>query len=43
MFFTRNNFYRLKYKEDDTGVNRLQLYRATLSEDGTWDEIHKVS
>lgn len=42
MFFTRNNFYRLKYKEDDTGVNRLQLYRATLSEDGTWNEIHKV-
>ncbi|MFC0605275.1 OmpA family protein [Winogradskyella pulchriflava] len=42
MFFTRNNFFRLKYKEDDTGINRLQLYRATLSEDGTWDEIHKV-
>ncbi len=42
MFFTRNNFYRLKYKEDETGINRLQLYRATLSEDGTWDEIHKV-
>jgi len=42
MFFTRNNFYRLKYKEDGTGVNRLQLYRATLSEDGIWDEIHKV-
>ncbi|GAB4167217.1 MAG: OmpA family protein [Winogradskyella sp.] len=42
MFFTRNNFFRLKYKEDGTGVNRLQLYRATLSEDGTWDEIHKI-
>jgi outer membrane protein OmpA-like peptidoglycan-associated protein len=42
VFFTRNNFYRLKYKEDDNGVNRLQLYRATRSEDGTWDEIHKV-
>ncbi|MCB0399576.1 MAG: OmpA family protein [Winogradskyella sp.] len=42
MFFTRNNFFRLKYKEDGTGINRLQLYRATLSEDGTWDEIHKV-
>ncbi|WP_111683747.1 OmpA family protein [Winogradskyella tangerina] len=42
MFFTRNNFFRLKYKEDETGVNRLQLYRATLSEDGSWDEIHKV-
>jgi outer membrane protein OmpA-like peptidoglycan-associated protein len=42
MFFTRNNYHQLKYKEDDTGINRLQLYRATLSEDGTWDEIHKV-
>ena len=42
MFFTRNNFFRMKYKEDGVGVNRLQLYRATLSEDGTWDEIHKI-
>ncbi|MCA0154475.1 OmpA family protein [Winogradskyella vincentii] len=42
MFFTRNNFFNMKYKEDGTGVNRLQLYRATLSEDGTWDEIHSI-
>ncbi len=42
MFFTRNNFFKLKYKEDETGINRLQLYRVTLSEDGTWDEIHKI-
>lgn len=42
MFFTRNNFFNLKYKEDEDGVNRLQLYRATKSEDGTWDEIHKI-
>ncbi|WP_179005629.1 OmpA family protein [Winogradskyella forsetii] len=42
MFFTRNNYHRLKYKEDDTGINRLQLYRATLSEDGEWENIHKV-
>ena len=42
MFFTRNNFYRLRYKEDDTGINRLQLYRAKLQDDGTWGEIHKV-
>ncbi len=42
VFFTRNNFFKMKYKEDDTGINRLQLYRATLSEDGTWDEIHKI-
>lgn len=42
MFFTRNNFFKLKYKEDESGINRLQLYRAKLSEDGTWDEIHKI-
>ncbi|WP_178987787.1 OmpA family protein [Winogradskyella schleiferi] len=42
MFFTRNNYHRLKYKEDDTGINRLQLYRATLSDDGKWENIHKV-
>ncbi|WP_422107741.1 OmpA family protein [Winogradskyella sp.] len=42
MFFTRNNFFRLKYKEDETGVNRLQLYRAKLGDDGTWGDIHKV-
>lgn len=42
MFFTRNNYHRLKYKEDNIGINRLQLYRATLSDDDTWDEIHKI-
>ena len=42
MFFTRNNFFRSKYKEDGQGINRLQLYRATLGDDDTWGEIHKV-
>ena len=42
MFFTRNNFFKSKYKEDDSGINRLQLYKAKLSEDGIWDEIHKI-
>ena len=42
MFFTRNNYFKMKYKEDEVGINRLQMYRATLSEDGTWDEIHKI-
>tara|TARA_R110002049_G_scaffold222841_1_gene394471 strand:- start:2480 stop:4474 length:1995 start_codon:yes stop_codon:yes gene_type:complete len=42
MFFTRNNFFRSKYKEDAVGINRLQLYRATLSEDSIWGSIHKI-
>ena len=42
MYFTRNNYYNLRYKEDGEGINRLKLYRATLSEDGSWDEIHSI-
>ena len=42
MYFTRNNYYNSRYEEDDDGVNRLQLYRATLDEDGEWDDIHSV-
>lgn len=42
MFFTRNNFYKRRYKEDETGINRLQLYRAALNEDGSWGDIQKV-
>lgn len=42
MFFTRNNYFKRKYKEDGVGINRLQLYRATLNEAGSWDAIHKI-
>ena len=42
MFFTRNNYFKSRYKEDDTGINRLQLYRATLNEDGVWDDLYKI-
>jgi outer membrane protein OmpA-like peptidoglycan-associated protein len=42
MFFTRNNYYKRNYREDDTGISRLQLFRATLKEDGSWGDIHKI-
>lgn len=42
MFFTRNNFYKGKYGRDKTRTNRLQLFRATLNEDGQWDNIVPV-
>lgn len=42
MFFTRNNYFKSRYKEDNTGINRLQLYRATLNDNGNWDHIHKI-
>ena len=42
VFFTRNNYFNSRYKEDDSGINRLQLYRAVLNEDGEWVNIHKI-
>ncbi len=42
VFFTRNNYFNSRYKEDDSGINRLQLYRAALNEDGEWVNIHKI-
>lgn len=38
-YFTRNNFTKKKYKQDEAGTNRLKLYRAKLkdSTDGSWD------
>ncbi len=42
VFFTRNNYFNSRYKEDNSGINRLQLYRAVLNEDGEWVNIHKI-
>jgi len=35
LIFTRNNYYRGKYKTDDEGVNKLKLYTAKQTGD-TW-------
>ncbi|QFZ53648.1 OmpA family protein [Oceanihabitans sp. IOP_32] len=43
MYFTRNTYYkRYTVKDGDEGVNRLQLYRATLNDAGEWDNIEPV-
>ena len=42
MYFTRNNYYNRRYKEDNNGINRLKLYRATKNEDGSWGEIYSI-
>ncbi|MCF7569634.1 OmpA family protein [Sabulilitoribacter arenilitoris] len=41
-YFTRNNYYKKRLKKDDTGLNRLQIYRAHLQKDGSWGEITSV-
>ncbi|WP_034059723.1 OmpA family protein [Lacinutrix jangbogonensis] len=42
MFFTRNNYFNDKYKDDNKGTNRLKLFRALLQDTGEWGEIESV-
>ena len=42
MFFTRNNYYNKRYKEDANNTNRLQLYRASRNADGGWSKIKSI-
>ena len=42
MYFTRNNYFNKKYKKDEDGTNRLKLFKATLNDDGDWDDIESV-
>ncbi|MBT8270507.1 MAG: OmpA family protein, partial [Bacteroidia bacterium] len=42
VYFTRNNYFKRNLERDDEGVNRLQMYRAKLQEDGSWGDIESV-
>ena len=42
VYFTRNNYYRKKLRRDGEGINRLQLYRGRLQNDGSWGDIESV-
>jgi len=42
MFFTRNNYFNEKYKDDNNGTNRLKLFRALLQDDNTWSELESI-
>ena len=42
-YFTRNNFFKSKYKEDESGVNRLHMYQAKRGGNGSWENISPVA
>ncbi len=42
IYFTRNNLMNAKYGKDTTGVNRLKIYRAHLSDQLKWDQIEEL-
>ncbi len=39
MYFTRNNYLDGKKGKDDKKITLLKLYKATLNQDGEWDNI----
>ncbi len=41
MYFTRNNYYKGKYKKDEKGINKLKIFRATREGDG-WTNIEEL-
>ncbi len=42
MYFTRNNYYNKKYKNSEDGTNRLKIFKATLNDNGEWDNIESI-
>ena len=41
MYFTRNNYYKGKYKKDRKGINKLKIFKATR-EDDRWTNIEEL-
>lgn len=41
MYFTRNNYYKGKYKKDKKGINKLKIFRATRDGD-RWVNIEEL-
>ena len=41
VYFTRNNYTEGKYGKDTKGINRLKIYRATLT-NGEWGNIEEL-
>lgn len=42
IYFTRNNYFKKRPKEDKSGINRLKMFRATLNEGGKWSDITPI-
>jgi outer membrane protein OmpA-like peptidoglycan-associated protein len=42
MYFTRNNYFKKKYKKDEDGTNRLKIFKATLNEYDKWGDVESI-
>lgn len=42
VYFTRNNYKNNKARYDDTYTMRLKIFKASLQDDGSWEEIEEL-
>jgi hypothetical protein len=43
IYFTRNNYYKKRYRTDKRGINKLKLYKATRNEEDTaWEDLEEL-
>ncbi len=42
VYFTRNNYNKGRYREDDDGTNKLKIYKATIDENGRWSAAESI-
>ncbi|MDX1470585.1 MAG: OmpA family protein [Flavobacteriaceae bacterium] len=43
IYFTRNNFVDRKLKKGEDGTTRLKILRATLNDEGEWDNVEVLN
>ena len=39
VYYSANNYVKRKYRNDSTGTNNIQMFRATVGSDGAWTNI----
>jgi outer membrane protein OmpA-like peptidoglycan-associated protein len=42
VYFDRNNYFHKEYRTNKKGINLIQIYKATITEDGNWVDIERL-
>ena len=42
VYFDRNNYFHKEYRTNKEGVNLIQIYKATVTEDGNWIDVERL-
>lgn len=42
VYFTRNNYFKKKLEEDESGIINLAIYRAKVDANGSWKDIESL-